>query len=463
MRRHQRSSSRSSSRLGFQGAAWMLPLAVTGLSILHVPRENRLAGFIGGVSTSSLPQMLINKQRPRGQRRRCRQLQHVARSAVDKALRDRINTVKKTKKVTETMRLIAAAKVRNAQLAAEQSRPFSEELRSMILGITSKIKDKNLQKSLPMLRSTENVSAVALVVVTSDRGLCGGYNNVVAGRCRDRVVALNKEGIAPLIVPVGRKVAALFRRLDSVGANFTTRQDVISLGTSPNASLAHNLGEELLSLFLAEEVDRIEFVYSKFVNLLKTDPVVRTFLPLQATYAQDPEDELFKLTTSEGRLVAERHEVSKPKARPIEADTLFDQAPEDILNSMLPLYLDSQILAMLREAYASELAARMTAMKAATENAEKALTTLTLEMNKKRQASITQELLEINAAAMASEPTGDAIAAASEEDVTEELLQDMGLHERSPTPLEELRAEAERSGVSVSKLLYEFHRDAPPL
>merc|ERR1712045_393346 len=145
-----------------------------------------------------------------------------------------------------------------------------------------------------------------------------------------------------------------------------------------------------------------------------SEPTPRTILPLSATGIEDPEDETFKLTSEDGKLKVEKEKVKATKAKNIEPDVIFDQPPETILNSMLPLYLNSQILCILFECAASELAARMTAMKAATDNADELVKTLTSVFNKKRQAAITQEISEISAGALAledaSRPEGPALS-----------------------------------------------------
>jgi len=166
------------------------------------------------------------------------------------------------------------------------------------------------------------------------------------------------------------------------------------------------VGDELKNLFLSGEVDKVEVVYAKFINLLLNEPQVRTVLPLTPTGIEDPDDETFRLTTEDGKLSVKKEKVGKTKAKEIEPDVIFDQPPEVILNSMLPLYLNSQLLSILFDAQASELSSRMTAMKAATDNAEELATKLTLLYNKRRQAAITQELCEITAGALCVEEEG---------------------------------------------------------
>merc|ERR1712137_741142 len=179
------------------------------------------------------------------------------------------------------------------------------------------------------------------------------------------------------------------------GAKYNYTGQFFSMPDTVTAKASSEISEALRNLFLSGEVDKVEVVYGKFYNLIKTLPQLRTVLPLSPTGIEDPEDETFTLTTEDGKMKVEKQKVKSSKAKDLESDVIFDQPPETILNSMLPLYLNSQILSILFDAQASELSSRMTAMKAATDNAEDLQGRLTLLMNKKRQAAITQELLEI--------------------------------------------------------------------
>lgn len=358
-----------------------------------------------------------------------RETSRVARSGVDKALKERIVSVQKTGKLTDAMRLVAAAKVRRAQDGVTKSRPFSEELTSMIKGLVKKLKGSGLEAELPMLRVPEKVKGVAIILFTGDRGLCGGYNSFNIKKTRARIEALNKEGIKPKILWVGKKgrggAAARFKDVEyeDTGKYFKMPDTITSAAAS-------EIGDELRNIFLAGEVDKVEVVYAKFINLLSSEPQVRSLLPLSATGIEDPDDETFKMTSEDGKLKVEKEKVKSPKAKDIEPDVIFDQPPETILNSMLPLYLNSQILSILFDAAASELAARMTAMKAATDNAEELVKDLTQVFNKKRQAAITQEISEISAGALALEdtarPEGPALGTFdNEETIENDFMQDL--------------------------------------
>jgi len=326
---------------------------------------------------------------------------------VDKAMKERIASVQKTGKLTDAMRLVAAAKVRRAQDGVKKSRPFSDELTGMIKGLVKKLKGSGLEAELPMLRVPEKVKQVGILIVTADRGLCGAYNTFVIKRSVRRIQELNDQGITPKLILVGKKsLGALKNRLAAVQVNYTDK--FFRMPDTITAKNAGEIGQEISSLFLSGEVDKVEVIYGKFLNLLKSEPTVRSILPLTPTGIEDPEDETFQMSSEDGKFKVEKTKVKASKAKEIEPDVIFDQPPDVILNSMLPLYLNSQLLSLLYDAQASELSARMTAMKAATDNAADLEKRLTIVYNKKRQAAITQEICEISAGALALESKEDA-------------------------------------------------------
>ncbi|MGH2414700.1 MAG: ATP synthase F1 subunit gamma, partial [Microcystaceae cyanobacterium] len=166
------------------------------------------------------------------------------------------------------------------------------------------------------------------------------------------------------------------------------------LNQIPTAAEAAQIADELLSLFFSETVDRVELIYTRFVSLISSRPVIQTLLPLTPQGLEAMDDEIFRLTTRGGEFQVEREKVSTPVST-FPQDMIFEQDPVQILESLLPLYLNNQLLRALQESAASELAARMTAMNSASENASDLIGTLTLSYNKARQAAITQEILEV--------------------------------------------------------------------
>jgi F-type H+-transporting ATPase subunit gamma len=241
---------------------------------------------------------------------------------------------------------------------------------------------------LPLLKQREPRS-VALLVVSADRGLCGGYNSNIIKLAQSRSREIEAEGLDYKYVLVGRKATQFFQRRNApIDATYTDLEQI------PTSSEASEIADELLSLFLSETVDRVELIYTKFVSLVSSRPVIQTLLPLSPQGLETSDDEIFRLTTRGGQFEVEREKVSTP-VRSFPRDMIFEQDPTQILNALLPLYLNNQLLRALQEAAASELASRMTAMNNASDNASELINNLTVSYNKARQAAITQEIAEV--------------------------------------------------------------------
>jgi F-type H+-transporting ATPase subunit gamma len=303
-----------------------------------------------------------------------------------KTIRDRIKSVKNTKKITEAMRLVAAAKVRRAQEQVTATRPFADRLAEVLYGLAERLQFENLD--LPLLKKRE-VRTVGLLVISGDRGLCGGYNGNIIKRAESRAKELKAEGLNYKYVLVGRKSTQYFQRREQpIDATYAGLEQI------PTAAEAAQIADELLSLFLSGTVDRVELIYTKFVSLISSRPVIQTLLPLDPQGLEVQDDEIFRLTTKGGQFEVSREKVTAP-VKSLPRDMIFEQDPAQILEALLPLYLNNQLLRALQESAASELAARMTAMNNASENASDLIGTLTLTYNKARQAAITQEILEV--------------------------------------------------------------------
>jgi F-type H+-transporting ATPase subunit gamma len=309
-----------------------------------------------------------------------------------KTIRDRIKSVKNTRKITEAMRLVATAKVRRAQEQVLATRPFADRLAQVLNSIETRLKFEDIDLPLLQQRPVQNV---ALLVISGDRGLCGGYNSNVIRRAENRAKELAASNIQHTYVLVGRKAVQYFtRREQPIDTKFTELEQI------PTAEEASQIADQLLSLFLSGTVDRVELIYTKFVSLVNSRPVIQTLLPLDPQGLEDQDDEIFRLITRGGQIDVAREKVAVAE-RTLPKDMLFEQDPVQILDALLPLYFSNQILRALQEAAASELAARMTAMNNASDNASQLVKTLTLDYNKARQAAITQEILEIVAGAEA--------------------------------------------------------------
>lgn len=296
---------------------------------------------------------------------------------------------------------VAAAKVRRAQEAVVNGRPFSENLVKVLYGVNQRLRVEDVDSPLCDIRP---VKTVLLVALTGDRGLCGGYNNFVIKKTEARVRELTSMGIKVRLVLVGNKGKQYFARRPQydIARSF-------SLGATPTTREAQAIADEIFSDFVSAEVDKVELVYTKFISLITSNPTVQTLLPLTPTgelcdvdgnCVDAAEDEVFKLTTSGGALAVERETVTIETPE-LDPGLIFEQDPVQILDALLPLYMNSCLLRALQEALASELAARMNAMSNATDNARDLRKSLNTLYNRQRQAKITQELSEICAGASA--------------------------------------------------------------
>jgi len=283
-------------------------------------------------------------------------------------------------------------KVRRAQDAVLATRPFSETLQSVFGGLISRLGGEAID--LPLLTQRE-VKKVTLAVVTGDRGLCGGYNSFMIKKGEARFKELKAQGIDVDLVLIGVKGIAYFTR-----RGYPIRK-TFECGQNPNAKDALAISEELLNTFLGGETDAIELLYTRFVSLIASQPSVRTLVPFSASDITQKGDEVFQLTSESGDFSVERTELEVAEPQEFPNDMIFEQDPIQIVNSILPLYLNGQVLRALQESVASELAARMQSMQSASDNAGELVTKLSLEYNRARQAAVTQEILEIVSGSLA--------------------------------------------------------------
>merc|ERR1712196_78988 len=319
-----------------------------------------------------------------------------------KALRDRMESVKSTKKITDAMKLVAAAKVRRAQEAVLNGRPFAEDLVKVLYGVNQRLQDEDVDSPLTCIRP---VKTVMLVVVTGDRGLCGGYNNFVIKKSVARIQELNEMGVQCKVLNIGRKGSSFFKRR----ANKYKLSKQFGLGGAPTTREAQAMADEIFAEFVSQEVDKVELLYTKFVSLINSEPTIQTLLPMARSgelcdingkCVDFAEDEVFRLTTNDGKMSVTRDKIDMNTSQ-LDSLLIFEQEPSQILDALLPLYMNSTVLRSLQESLASELAARMNAMNSASDNAAALGKTLSLVYNRKRQAAITSQLIEIISGASA--------------------------------------------------------------
>jgi len=306
-----------------------------------------------------------------------------------KEIRDRIVSVKNTRKITEAMRLVAAAKVRRAQDQVLKSRPFADKLARVLENIQSRVQFESVDSPLLSKREVKNIT---LVCITADRGLCGGYNTNIIKKVEIRYAELVKQGYQPSLILVGKKAIGYFQNRKD---RYVIKSTFKELEQVPTVKDSEGVTNEILAEFLSENSDRAEIIYTKFITLVSCAPVVQTLLPLDPQGIAEENDEIFRLTTKDSKLLVEKSNIEKSDSEQLPSDIVFEQSPDQLLDSLLPLYLQNQVLRALQESAASELACRMTAMNNASDNAKELASTLNLTYNKARQAAITQEILEV--------------------------------------------------------------------
>jgi len=330
--------------------------------------------------------------------RRQQRAGRLACNASLKDIRDRIGSVKNTQKITDAMKLVAAAKVRRAQDAVIQGRPFASKLVDMLYGVNTRLRNE-AEVDSPLL-DVKPVEKVLIVSFTGDRGLCGGFNNFIMKRTEQRVAELRASGVEAELLMVGKKGGQYFGRREDqyeVVRSFET-------GQKPTVKESQAIADVIYSKFVGGEVQKVELIYTKFVSLISSDPIVQTLLPMtpegevcdiEGNCIDAADDELFKLTTKEGELAVERESTNISDGEGFDELLIFEQEPQQILDALLPLYMNGTVLRALQESLASELAARMNAMNSASDNAKELKKNLTLLYNRGRQAKITGEIIEI--------------------------------------------------------------------
>jgi len=274
-----------------------------------------------------------------------------------------------------------------------RSRPFSETLERILGGLLERVKTEKLD--IPLLESRD-VKTVGLVVITGDRGLCGGYNAQAIKLAETRIAELKAQGVGAELILVGNKGGTYFKRRE------TPIRSSQACGQAPTADQSSSIATELLSSFYSGEIDRVELIYTQFNSMISFTPTLRTLIPLLPSGMEMEGDEMFKLVSKDGDFAVEKETIPAAAPKQFVPDMIFEQEPSQLLNAILPLYINGQLLRTQQESVASELAARMSAMQSATDNANDLQGRLENEMNRARQSKITQELMEIIAGADAT-------------------------------------------------------------
>jgi F-type H+-transporting ATPase subunit gamma len=285
-------------------------------------------------------------------------------------LKRRVRSITNTRKLTRAMELVASARLRRAQMRIEAMRPYADRMLELMGGVAQAAGAVRL----PLLEQRETVQRIAIVPVTGDRGLAGAFNAQVLRRAFALMREAQGRGEQVVFFSSGKKAQSTlrFRRLD-VGHSWTGFSD------RPSYADAQAMAHALAEAFVQREVDRVVIVYNAFVSPLVQKVTVRDVLPVP-----------------QNLLTGEAGEDEAPRSSP---DFIYEPEPEEILARLLPVYVETELYRALLESAASEQGARMTAMRNASKAAGELIDSLTLAMNRARQAEITQEILEVVAGA----------------------------------------------------------------
>ena len=296
-----------------------------------------------------------------------------------KDIKSRIGSVQNTKKITKAMKMVAAAKVKKAENTVKAARPFSDELLHLFRKMLTTVGELSLnglkvERSLdnyPALLTRREVKSEGLLVITSNKGLAGAYNANIIKTTLKRIKENTANGIHTVVYPVGQKAISGFKHKSG---DYELREGYIAIANEPTATGANIIAEDIAKDYVAGKIDKIDIITTHFNNMMSYNIVDWEILPVEVDKA-------------------EQHELDPVME--------FDPSAHSVLQQLVPMFITNSIFQALLEANASELASRMTAMSAASNNAEEMITTLTIDYNKARQAAITQELVEIVSGASA--------------------------------------------------------------
>jgi F-type H+-transporting ATPase subunit gamma len=285
--------------------------------------------------------------------------------AGSKEIRAKIKSVENTRKITRAMEMVAAAKMRKAQDRMRAARPYAEKIRA----VAAHLSRANPEYKHPFLVKRAENRNVGLIIVTSDKGLCGGLNTNVLRLAVNRMKSWEGEGKGLLVCPIGNKGFGFMNR---VGAK--VKSHLTGLGDTPHIEKLIGAVKVMLDAYVAGEIDAIHISYNHFVNTMKQEPCVEQLLPLSGE----------QMGTAEGSW-----------------DYIYEPDAKQVIDELLVRYIESLVYQAVVENMASEQSARMVAMKAASDNAKSVISELKLVYNKARQAAITREISEIVSGAAA--------------------------------------------------------------
>ena len=286
-------------------------------------------------------------------------------------IKRRLRSVGNTRKITKALELVAAAKLRRAETRIAAMRPYAERMRELMIGTAR----ATPSRQFPLLEEREDARSIAIVPVTGDRGLAGPFNSQVVRRSLALAQEARAQGLEVKWAVVGKKGQSTLRfRRFPIAEAWTGFTD------EPAHADARAIAHKVAELFIEREVDRVVMVYNHYVSPLTQTVEVEDLLPIPRSILDDEEEK-------------SAYEIA------LEGDFIYEPEPEQILERLLHSYLETSVYRALLESAASKHGAQMTAMRSASKNAGELIDTLTLDMNRARQAAITQEILEVVAGA----------------------------------------------------------------
>ncbi|KJR41293.1 ATPase, F1 complex, gamma subunit [Candidatus Magnetoovum chiemensis] len=293
-------------------------------------------------------------------------------------IRNRISSVKKTGKITRAMEMISAAKLRKAQNIMNQAKPYSEQLKTMLLYASSGVE----KQSYPLLTQRQK-KAVEIIVISSDKGLCGAFNSNVIKNALNVIRELEHNNIKYTITTIGKKARDIFaRRKKASDLSGLTQKDsgvirdsIIDYSKNVEYKEVQKIATDILSLYAEEKIDEVIIIHNEFVSIASQKTKITKLIPVE--------------------MPVETIEDAQTSDKPDTPMFLFEPSEAEVLSKLLPKYIENQIYTLMLESRSAEEAARMLAMQNASSNTEDIIASLTLQFNKARQAAITTELIDI--------------------------------------------------------------------
>ena len=285
-----------------------------------------------------------------------------------KEIKLKINSTKKTKKITAAMKLVAAAKVNKMQKLIKAARPYANGVKQLYAQLQGCLDREELDLN-PLLKKVTELKSVLLIVISSDIGLCGPYNANILKLARKRIKDLQAEGLKISLLTIGRKATDAFSKIIYKEQGVEVVRSYINLQTKPSLELVEEIGTFAAEKFTSNEVQKVEVISTRFISMVNSVAEIKNFLPVEK-----PQSSANSVQSS---------------------DVILEPNARALIDTLTPMYLNNTVYTDILDATTSELAARMTAMNNASNNADAVIKKLLLSYNKARQSAITQEISEI--------------------------------------------------------------------